>query len=91
MSFIFALFSAILIGILLVNIEQTAENKLIQECLENKVKKQNMERFVFILVNRFLHYPAQEAKLTFRVYSKILAKNIEDYSESNEEFRNESN
>jgi predicted tellurium resistance membrane protein TerC len=81
MSLVYAFFSAVLIAVLLMNIEKTAENQFVQECLEKKVKKQNMERFVFILINRFLHETTKEARLTFKVYSKIISKNIEKYKE----------
>lgn len=81
MSLVYALFSAVLIAVLLMNIEKTVENQLVQECLERKVKKQSMERFVFILINRFLHEKSKEARLTFKVYSKIISKNIERYRE----------
>jgi hypothetical protein len=79
MSLVYSLFSAILIAMLLMNIEKSAENKFIQECLEKKIKKQNMERFVFIAINRFLHETSKQAKLTFKVYSKIISKNIDKY------------
>jgi hypothetical protein len=48
------------------------------------VKKQNMERFTFILINRFLQESSKQAKLTFKVYSKIISKNIENYNEIEE-------
>jgi hypothetical protein len=48
------------------------------------VKKQNMERFVFILINRFLHESSKQARLTFKVYSKIISKNIDRYKEIEE-------
>jgi PAS domain S-box-containing protein len=84
MSLVYAFFSAGLVGLLLMNIEKTAENQFVQECLERKVKKQGMERFVFILINRFLHEPTKQARLTFKVYSKIISKNIERYREIEE-------
>lgn len=43
-----------------------------------------MERFIFILINRFLHETSKQAKLTFKVYSKIISKNIERYKEIEE-------
>lgn len=43
-----------------------------------------MERFVFILINRFLHESSKQARLTFKVYSKIISKNIDRYKEIEE-------
>lgn len=42
MSLLYAFFSAALVGLLLMNIEKMAEGQFVQECLERKVKKQNM-------------------------------------------------
>lgn len=36
-----------------------------------------MEKFVYVLIERFLHAPPREAKLTFRVYSQLIMKHIE--------------
>jgi hypothetical protein len=75
-SFIYAGLSAVLGALLLVNMERNFENRFIEECLDERVKKQNMERFIYILIHKFLHPPDADAQLNFRVYSKLIRKHL---------------
>jgi len=57
-----------LIAMLMISIEKAADNKFVKECLLNKVKKQNMEKFVYLIIDRFMNGNTSESKLIFRVY-----------------------
>jgi len=85
MSFIYSIFTSLFVALLLISIEKAGENKFVKECLETKVKKQNMERFIFILIDRFLHPRVNKGILTYKVYSKILNRNQEYNSEKEKE------
>jgi hypothetical protein len=48
----------------------------VKECLESKIKKQNMEKFMFNLVYLFLNKKNTESKILYRVYSKVINKHL---------------
>ncbi len=47
----------------------------LKECLGGKVKKQNMEKFIFVLIHRLLYSTAAESRIRFKTYLKLLVKN----------------
>ena len=66
-----------MMGLLIMSVEKWFEDNFVKECLEVKVKKQNMEKFVFNLIYAFLSKNDVESKLLFRVYSKIISSHHE--------------
>jgi hypothetical protein len=51
MSFIYSILASLFVALLLISIEKAGEARFVKECLETKIKKQNMERFIFILID----------------------------------------
>jgi hypothetical protein len=73
-SFLYTLFAAMLVAVLLMSIEYRCEEGFVKECLGSRIKKQNMEKFIYILINRVLYCNAAESRLVFNVYCKLLSR-----------------
>jgi hypothetical protein len=74
-GFVYTISSAAGVAALLLSIEARAEDAFLKECLSGKIKKQNMEKFTFVIIHRLLTCTAAESKVRLRAYSKLLAKN----------------
>jgi hypothetical protein len=74
-SFVYTLCSAAGVAVLLLSIEARAEEAFFTECLSGKIKKQNMEKFTFVIIHRLLSCTAAVSKIRFKTFSKLLAKN----------------
>jgi predicted histidine transporter YuiF (NhaC family) len=71
-ALIYALLCSLLMGVVLVNIDKRIYNSFMEECLEGKVKKQNLEKCLLMLINTLIHNTKAEHKgVQFHVYSSI--------------------
>lgn len=74
-SFVYTVCSAAGGAALLLSIEARAEDAFFKECLSGKIKKQNMEKFTFVIIHRLLSCAAAVTKIRFKAFYKLLTKN----------------
>jgi thiaminase len=55
MALVYSLLSSLAVGVALVNIRKTIHDKFMQKCFEGRLKKQDIEHYLFGLVSATLH------------------------------------
>ena len=46
--------------------------QFLEECLEGKIKKQNIDRFILALINKLLYSSSKNRKIYLKKYTQII-------------------